>query len=81
MASAWVKSVDCNVCVVDWREVSGEFRTDSVGSFFKSIFGFLRYKYVATINTHVMSYAVERFISHLVNHGMNISDVSIAGHR
>lgn len=62
----WVKNCECNVCAVDWGKMA------KISNF---------YAKVATNYTRLASNSIVRFMSFLKEHGMNITDVSIAGHR
>lgn len=66
-AKEWVKHANCSVCVVDWRKLSGE--------------NAFEYVKVATRNTVLTRNSIHRFMEFLSKNGMDITKVSIAGHR
>lgn len=82
-AEAWIANCndECNVCVIDWRPLSGTFIEGEVVDIINSIPDFLKYKLVAMHHTVTTSNSIHRFMEFLINNKMNIEKVSIAGHR
>lgn len=77
-AKAWAKNVDCNVCVVDWRPLSG--KSFDVKDVLDAI-THLNYVKVAMEYTVLTKNSIHRFMEFLKDQGMKIDQVSIAGHR
>lgn len=78
IAEAWIANVDCNVCIVDWRPLSGD---SGASADFSDLSKLVEYEKVASIHTVTTSNTIHRFLEFLGNKGMNIKDVSMAGHR
>lgn len=78
MANAWTSNDHCTVCIVDWRPLSGEFRP--LGRLVPTVFQSTNYQQAALRNTKLVANAIHQFIAFLMEHGMRIEHVSIAGH-
>lgn len=82
MATAWIENTDCNVCVIDWRPLSGSYI--DINDEFISLHNAIKnwnYVKVAMLHTVLTSNSIHRFMEFLKDHGMEIADVSMAGHR
>lgn len=80
MANDWASNADCNVCVVDWRPLSG-YSIDGLKSFFENVENFGKYEEIAVTHTVTTSNSIHRFMEFLMKNEMDIKKVSIAGHR
>lgn len=65
----WAANGDCNVCAIDWSALAGDELLDVIN-----------YSKVAMHYTRLASNAIIQFMSFLQQHGMNIEEVSMAGH-
>lgn len=80
-AGAWMKNVDCNLCIVDWGPLAGRFSIEHIGRIFGFVKRLSNYPKVAMRFTRLTSNAIHRFMSFMNDHGMKIEDAAIAGHR